>query len=140
METYAKLVIKNQKEWNIERVNQELQALGYPSRTFNKGLYGAFITRKKLKEDARLMNLDPESSRQLVHMNRPITPELLEQFFWNKLGTFVVKISCFDKAEKERWEIVFNYALNHKEDFDWAASENCSRENLRSCGFKIKGG
>ena len=140
METYAKLVIKNQKEWNIDRINGELQELGYPVEILNKVLFGAFITRKRLEEDAYNMKEDPEGLRQIVYMKYPITSELLESFFWNRMGTFIAKISCFSDTEKDHGEIVFNYAFSHKNDFNWAASENCSKQKLRSYGFRIKGG
>lgn len=139
MGTYPKLVIKDQKEGNIDRINRELHKLGYPTHILNQVPYGAFITRKRLEEDARFLNVDPEGLKQIIHMKRPITSKLLEEFFWNKVGTFIAKTSSFNEDEQGQWEIVFNYAHRHKNDFGWKASENCSKEKLRGHGFEVKG-
>lgn len=139
MGTYAILRVKNQTESNLLAINKDLTNAGYPSETHENILYGPFVTKAQLTEDARFMNEDPEGLQQCPHFERPITPEFLGKFFWNEIGSFCIKVSAINQEEIALAEIIFKYAYNNKSKFDWKRSENVSLPELKLRGIIIEG-
>lgn len=134
MGTYLKLIVKTKY---AKKVNDNLENLGFPTESFNGVKYGAFRTLENLKEDARFMNEDEEGLKQQPNWKRPISYKDLEQFFWNERNTFTRKISCLGEIEENEVKLVFNYAYNNLELFDWDKSKYSNKSDLLSYGIKL---
>ena len=137
MGTYATLFVKDKTDTSIIAINKRLASLGYPTETFEGVLYGAFVSKSQLIEDVRFMNEDPEGLKQQPQVKRPITVKFLTSFFWNQVGSFCRKISASTDQEKRQWAIVFRYAHENPNLFDWKRSENCSKAMLRQYRINI---
>lgn len=125
MGTYMYCQLKGTSDHHIEQCNNELEKLGFKTEIYEGIKYGAFTTHKRLEEDARFMNEDPEGLKQCPHFERPITPELLQQFFWNKIGRFCTKLSGGRSNEElNQALIVAKWAAKNKLLVDQIESSN----------------
>jgi len=135
MGTYIYLKPKNTSEENLKRLNKEIEALGYASETHNGIVYGAFKTFESLSEDARFMNEEEEGLRQVPHIERPITPEYLsENFFWNKVGFYVEKISCYNDDRLESISAALAWANMNPDQVDESESSHWKLQELDEDG------
>ena len=114
MGTYAKVILKDTSDVNIKSINSELEKLGFNTK-YNHGIqYGAFTTKEQLLEDVRYMNEDPEGLKQCPNIKRPITYEWFEDVFWNKLGSFVWKLSASPDEDILQILIVAQWAYKNQ--------------------------
>lgn len=124
MGTYCKIVLKDKSEENIKKVNEELTKRNFPTEYYNGIPYGAFNTREQINEDVRFMNEDEEGLKQMTHWKRPITFETLDQFFWNKIGHFHIKLSGGHIENVKMARIVSLWAFVNQSKIDLEESDN----------------
>jgi len=121
----------------VHQINDDLENQGFPTEVYNKVKYGAFTTLESLKEDARFMTEDEEGLKQLKGWQRPITFEILEQFFWNQRNSFVKKISCLNEEEKTLVIMVMGYAYLNENYFEWSKSKYANKDDLRNYNINL---
>jgi len=125
MGTYLNLMLKNKAESNIQKVNRELNKMGFISHCYNNINYGAFVTREQLNEDARYMNEDAEGLKQSPHFKRPITPSFLSSFIWLRIGFHQTKLSGGLSPEEEHNAIILSqWAEENIQEIDMDESKN----------------
>lgn len=127
MGTYTKIILKNQDEKEILRINREILSLGYRDELRR----GPFYAMKHCRADAKFMNTDPEGLKQMEHLQRPITPKKILGLgmFWIAIGLFCVKISCLNEEEKHNLRIVMQWAWRNEEKIDRVNSNYWSKED-----------
>lgn len=138
MGTYFELQLKDTSEKNIKGINNSLIKLGYKnSRTDDPIYQGAFNTRELLKAEAKFMNEDPEGLKQVTHIERPITPEYLQTFIWNKLGFYQAKLSCIQEDTPEltreltaNLEILSKFWEDNPDLFNLERCDNCDMSKV----------
>lgn len=131
MGTYIYARLKNKDEKTIKQANESIEKHSYPTEIYNGVLFGFFTSMEMLKEDARCMNEDPEGLKQAPHFKRPITPDFLQQFFWNEIGCGVIKISGCDDERQKHVDIVRNWlrTKDAKILIDFKKSDNIYQGN-----------
>jgi hypothetical protein len=92
MEVYLKKKYIN--EATIQKINLSLK------EKFGANSTDIFISEAYLKDEAEFFNSDPEGMKQLPDFKRPLTPQILSNYFiWYQAGFFQFKISgCVDPA------------------------------------------
>jgi hypothetical protein len=123
MGTYIYAQLKDTSEENILKQNKILHKLGVETKEFNGVLYGAFVSRTQLEEDARYMNEESEGLKQAPHWQRPITVKMLERVFWNKIGLFCTKLSGGSTEEELSKALIVALYIRH----------NRSLFNIKAC-------
>ena len=136
MSTVAKLYLKNTSNRHIEQINRTLIKLGYPRQEYEGILYGPFPSAEHLDHYATWLTNDIEGLKQIKHFNRPITRELLLSFPWNEIGCFYVTLNGMSKRDMTECQILFSYAFNNPEHFNWDRS-NCQQQLLQEYGFSF---
>lgn len=126
MGTYLNIQLKSLDDTVIKKANDELEKLGFTTEVHNGVKYGAFVTNEQLAEDARFMNEDEEGLQQQPHIERPITAKWLQGFFWNKIGSYNMKLSAATREELQQAFIVSRWAANNPELIDSEKSDNYS--------------
>ena len=126
MGTYIYARLKDKSEESIKKANKSIRRKGYPTETYNGVVYGFFVSKERLEEDARFMNEDPEGLQQAAHWPRPITIEQLQQLFWNEVGCGVIKISGCNEDDQKVVNTVRSWLRTKtaKQMLDFETSEN----------------
>ena len=132
MGTYIYAYLKDKSEENILKMNDILEKKGIKTEIHNGVKYGAFVSLAQLTEDTRFMNEDTEGLKQVPHWQRPITPERLQDMFWNKLGLYCVKLSGGKDGSVEQAMIMAKFIRSHRSLFDLKECTNHTVEKVSS--------
>jgi hypothetical protein len=126
MGTYIKARLIKKDEGTIKKANESIRKAGYPTEYYEGVEYGFFISKARLKEDARFMNEDEEGLKQQSQQPRPITMKWLTSFFWNEIGAGIIKITGCGEDDQRTVDVVQKWLLTDdaKQFIDFEASEN----------------
>jgi hypothetical protein len=136
MSTVAILSLLSNDDPSIQRVNQELSELGFNSEIYDDIRYGPFPCMDHLTSYSQWLNTDPIGQTEISHFERPITTDFLQSFPWYQIGCYYVTLNGLSPQEISQYSIVYNFAFNHQDLFDWSRS-NTSQQLLNQFGFNF---